>query len=297
MRVAVTGATGFLGRYIVNHLASEGHRCRCWYRPESDRGGFDAEGEPIEWLAGSLANEGSMSALVDGMDAVVHAALNRPGLGFQGAEGDVTTFVEVNVVGTIRLIEAARKADVPRFIFISTCAVHDKILTDRKLDETHPTWPKSHYGAHKAAIEAFIHSYGWGEGYDICALRPTGIYGPARPIKRSKWYDVVHAVKAGETISSAKGGKEVYAGDVAKAVAILLTAEGIAGEAFNCYDMYIAVQDVAAIAQEVTGSASTIEYLNEGPKNQINTKKLRELGLRFSGDAALERTVRELLKA
>lgn len=297
MRVAVTGATGFLGRYIVNHLASEGHRCRCWYRPESDRGGFDAEEEEIEWLAGSLANEGSMSALVDGTDAVVHAALDRPGLGFRGAEGDVTTFVEANVLGTIRLIEAARKADVPRFIFISTCAVHEKILTDRKLDETHPTWPKSHYGAHKAAIETFIHSYGWGEGYDICSLRPTGIYGPARPIKRSKWYDVVHAVKAGETISSAHGGKEVYAGDVAKAVAILLTAEGIAGEAFNCYDMYIAVQDVAAIAQEMTGSASTIEYLNKGPKNQINTKKLRELGLRFSGDAALERTVRELLKA
>ncbi len=297
MRVAVTGATGFLGRYIVHHLRSEGHQCRCWYRPESDRGGFDAEGEEIEWLEGSLANEGSMGALVDGTGAVVHAALDRPGLGFRGAEGDVATFVEANVLGTIRLIEAARKADVPRFIFVSTCAVHEKILTDRKLDETHPTWPKSHYGAHKAAIETFIHSYGWGEGYDICSLRPTGIYGPARPIERSKWYDLVHAVKAGETVSSAKGGKEVYAGDVAKAVAILLTAEGIAGEAYNCYDMYIAVQDVAAIAQEVTGSASTIEYLNEGPKNQINTKKLRDLGLRFSGDAALERTVRELLKA
>ena len=104
MHVAVTGATGFLGRYIVNHLVSEGHQCRCWYRPESDRGGFDSVAEKTEWLEGSLANEGSMSALVDGTDAVVHAALDRPGLGFQGAEGDLATFVEANVLGSIRLI-------------------------------------------------------------------------------------------------------------------------------------------------------------------------------------------------
>jgi len=297
MRVAVTGATGFLGRYIVNHLMSEGYACRCWHREESDRGGFDVRPDEIEWLPGHLQDPGSMNRLVEGVDAVVHGALDRPGAGFRGAEGDLVDFVQANVVGSIALIEAARQAKVPRFIFISTCAVHEKILGDRKLDETHPLWPMSHYGAHKAAIEKFVHSFGLGMGYDICSLRPTGIYGPARPIEKSKWYDLVHKVKSGETISSSFGGKEVYAGDVAKAVGILLTAEGIAGECYNCYDMYIADQDVASIAQEVTGSASVIEYLNEGPKNQISTKKLRDLGMHFSGDAAVESTVRTLLKS
>ena len=46
--------------------------------------------------------------------------------------------------------------DVRRFVFIATCAVHDVILSDRPLDEAHPLWPKSHYGAHKAAIEKFV---------------------------------------------------------------------------------------------------------------------------------------------
>ena len=41
MRIAVTGATGFLGRYIVHQLARDGHRLRCWHRPGSDRGGFE----------------------------------------------------------------------------------------------------------------------------------------------------------------------------------------------------------------------------------------------------------------
>jgi len=42
MKVAVTGATGFIGRYIVRHLVEQRHECRCWYRTTSDRGGFAA---------------------------------------------------------------------------------------------------------------------------------------------------------------------------------------------------------------------------------------------------------------
>jgi nucleoside-diphosphate-sugar epimerase len=297
MRVAVTGATGFLGRYIVRDLAGEGHTCRCWYRPESDRGGFDGVEDWVEWIAGDLADADSMDQLVSGADAVVHAALYRPGTGFRGAEGDLSTFVERNVLGTVKLIEAARAADAGRFIFISTCAVHERILDDRQLDEAHPLWPTSHYGAHKAAIEKFIHSYGLGSRYDICALRPTGIYGPARPVTESKWYDLVHAVKRGKRVSRAHGGKEVHAADVAKAVRILLAADGIAGEAYNCYDMYVADQEVAAIAKEITGSGSTIEMLNKGPKHQIDTSKLRNLGMEFGGRPLLEQTIREMLDA
>lgn len=296
MNVAITGGTGFLGRYIVRHLADAGHSCRCWSRPNSDRGGFEGLENRITWIDGDLSDESSMRALVEGANAVVHAALDRPGAGFRGGEGKIPTFVERNVVGTLRLIESARAASVGRFVFISTCAVHEEILDDRKLDEAHPLWPMSHYGAHKAAIEKFVHSYGLGEGYDICALRPTGIYGAARPIDRSKWYEIVRAVKAGQPITSVKGGKEVHATDVAKAVSILLTADGIAGQAYNCFDMYIAQQDVARIAKEITNSDSDITALNKGPVHQIDTSKLRKLGMTFGGKVQLEATIGEMLE-
>ncbi|HUU82057.1 MAG TPA: NAD(P)-dependent oxidoreductase [Phycisphaerae bacterium] len=294
MNVAVTGASGFLGRYIVNRLTAGGHRCRCWYRPNSDRGGFDEEGL-IEWLPGELNDSASAQSLVEGVDAVVHCGLHRVGAGFRGAEGDLVEFVEKNVVGTIRLIEAARRVGVGRFVFIATCAVHEVILEDRPLDEAHPLWATSHYGAHKAAVEKFVHSYGLGEGYDICSLRPTGIYGLARPIERSRWHDVVQAVARGEDIDTARGGKEVHAGDVAGAVEILLTADGIAGQAYNCYDMYVGEQTVAEIAKQITGSGSSIVAYNKSPKHQIETGKLRALGMRFGGRALLEETIGQMV--
>jgi nucleoside-diphosphate-sugar epimerase len=292
----VTGATGFLGRYIVNRLAAADHRCRCWYRPGSDRGGFDHEGL-IDWLPGRLNDQAGADALVEGTNAVVHCALHHPGGGFRGGHGDPVEFVETNVVGSIRLIEAAWRAGVGRFIFIATCAVHEVILDDRPLDEAHPLWPTSHYGAHKAAIEKFVHSYGLGAGYDICSLRPTGIYGLARPVERSRWYDLVQAVARGRDIDTDRGGKEVHADDVARAVEILLTAKGIAGQAYNCYDMYVSEQAVAEIAKQITASRSNVVGYNKSPKHQIETTKLRALGLTFGGRPLLEQTVRQMLSA
>ena len=93
MKVAVTGTTGFIGRYIVRHLVEQGYECRCWYRPDSDRGGFEDVNNHVEWVVGELA-AGNEAAFVEGCDAVVHAALHHPGGGFRGSEGDLIEFVE-----------------------------------------------------------------------------------------------------------------------------------------------------------------------------------------------------------
>ncbi len=297
MQIALTGATGFVGRYVAQHLVRQGHHLRCWHRPRSDRNGFADLGGTLEWVQGDLGNAESAGALVAGCDAVVHAALYHPGGGFRGGEGDIAEFVERNVLGTIRLIEAARRAGAGRFVFISTCAVHEKILPDRPLDEAHPLWPTSHYGAHKAAIEKFVHSYGMGEGYPICSLRPTGVYGIARPVEASKWFDLVRAVVRGDTVDCQRGGKEVHAADVAKAVGVLLTCPNVAGEAYNCYDRYVSEVNVATIAQRLSGSAARIAGRQTTPKHQIETGKIRALGMRFGGDALLEQTIADLVAA
>lgn len=298
MQIALTGVTGFVGRYIARQLAGSGHALRCWHRRGSDRSGLESLASSIEWLEGELGDDRASAALVQGCDAVVHAALYHVSRGFERSEGPLMEFVEKNVVGTLRLIEAAQAAGVGRFVFISTCAVYDKILPDRPLDEAHPLWPRSHYGAHKAALEKFVHSYA-ADGYPICALRPTGVYGLAHPASDSKWFELVQAVAAGEAVTCEKGGKEVHAADVARAVELLLLApaEQITGEAFNCVDRYVSQWDVAHLAREIANSRAEIRGEQTRPKNQIVTKKLQSLGMQFGGDKLLRQTIAELVQA
>src|SRR5713101_7828966 len=191
---------------------------------------------------------------------VVHAAVQweGPRNRGRGSHGASEVFMGINLAGSLQLFQAAFEAKVQRCVFLSTCAVHEVILDDRPLDETHPLWPTSAYGAHKAALEKFVHSYGLGQGWPICALRPTGIYGLAHPASASRWFDLVAQVLRHEPIASARGGKEVHAADVARAVQLLLTADAtaITGRAFNCCDRYVAEQEVARIAKELTGSSS-----------------------------------------
>lgn len=299
MNIALTGATGFLGRYIAARLARAGHRLRCWHRPDSDLTGFGEAQKSIDWVIGSLDAPRAFGDFCCKVDAVVHCALFRPaGLGFRAAgQKAFDEFVRVNLLGTLSLFQAAREYNVPRFIFISTCAVHEVILADRKLDEDHPTRARNHYGAHKAAIEQFVHSFGFGEQWPICALRPTGIYGTAHPPSRSRWYDIVQTIKQGQPFSSDAGGKEVHAADVARATELLLSAEAetIRGHAFNCYDMYVSERHVAEVARELCASKSEIGGVNAGPKNQINTSRIRSLGMTFGGESLLRKTIGELL--
>ena len=148
-------------------------------------------------------------------------------------------------------------------------------------------------------MNPFVHSYGTGQGWPICALRPTGIYGLAHPAEKSRWYELVGQAVRGAAIATARGGKEVHALDVARAAALLLAADSkaVAGESFNCYDMYVSEEHVAEIAKELTCSSSAIDRLNHGPKNQIATGKIRALGMTFGGEPLLRRTIAELVEA
>lgn len=301
MRIAITGATGFLGRYLVNHFTAAGHSCRCLYRPDSNRSGFAVSdsGGSVEWQLGDLTSPETFPPLLENCDAVIHAALHHlPGKYCDGT-GELREFLAANLFGSLALISAAKAAGVPRFVFISSCTVQDIVLDDRPLDETHPLTPKSPYAAYKAAVEQFVHAHGKGEGYPICALRPVGVFGLAQPPEKSRWFSLARKIKHGRPVTVRGGGKEVHAADVARAVEILITANSakIAGESYQCCDRYYSNWDIASRLKNLAGSDSEIRGETQTPKHTIITAKLEALGMNWGGAALLTKTLQSLLAA
>ena len=125
--IALTGATGFIGRYVARHLLEQGHRLRCAYRSGGRREGMPSE---TEWVKADLRDADTFPRLVEGCDAVVHAALWHPSGTFRGNEGDLGENLQWNLMGSLALVEAARQEGYGRFVFVSTCAVHERILDD-----------------------------------------------------------------------------------------------------------------------------------------------------------------------
>src|SRR3546814_827872 len=107
MLIALTGATGFLGRRLIPALIADGHAVRALTRrPQPPTDG-------VTWIAGDLSNTQALDDLVDGADAVVHAAAALRGACH--ADFDVP-----NRLGTLALVEAAQAGPVPRFIQVSS---------------------------------------------------------------------------------------------------------------------------------------------------------------------------------
>lgn len=302
MRIGVTGATGFVGLELTRQLAQRGHQIVAWHRPSSDltelKRMLGDNQAALETTPGELDGDETFAWMED-CEAIVHSGLWRETASFQAAPTSVAVYAQKNIIGTLKLIEAAIRWKVPRFVFVSTCAVHDKILDDRPLDESHPLWAKSHYGAHKAAIEKFVHSFGFGAGYPICALRPTGIYGLRTPVSRSKWFDIVDDVVNCRETTVERGGKEVHVADVAAAIRLLLKCDtaDIRGQAFACYDRYISEYEVAHLAKSISGSRSNILGDPKIPKHKIQTDKIRKLGMVFGGEQRLKQTIELLVHA
>jgi uncharacterized protein YbjT (DUF2867 family) len=145
--LAVTGATGFVGRALLEEAAKKGLEVRALSRREQK----PAKG--VEWLAGDLHDRKALRRLVRNAEAVIHVAgvVNSP---------DPAGFHLGNVEGTLALVEAAVAAGVPRFVFVSSLAAREPRL--------------SAYGASKAHAEKLVRA----SGLDWTIVRPPAIYGP-----------------------------------------------------------------------------------------------------------------------
>ena len=293
--MAVTGTTGYVGRFVVAELQRQGVAVRGLARPGSDRGGFAA---PIDWIVGDLRTGNVFAALVNGADAVVHLAYEHVPGRYRGGEGDdLAGWLESNLNGTLRLLQASQEAGVSQFIFLSSRAVFSRTDPGRTLDETHPISPNSHYGAYKAAVEAFLQSYAHLHGMVTTSVRATGVYGLTYPVQRTKWWNLITEVLKGREDFTSGGGTEVHGEDVARVIWALLAQPDVEIPVIHLSDRYVTHRQVVELARRFSDLPGQLpEAPPSPPADPLTCRRIADLGLAFGGLPLLEETVAEMVR-
>jgi nucleoside-diphosphate-sugar epimerase len=171
VKALVSGANGFTGRYMVKHLLEKGYEVRALVRKGSNLSPL--EGLPIEYAYADLSDDTPLDdSVMQGIDIVHHiAALYR-------AENvPQKLFWDVNVGGTKKMLEAAKIANVKRFVHCSTVGVQGEIDNPPATEE-HPYKPGDYYQESKRDGELLALEFFKREGLPGTVVRPVGIYGP-----------------------------------------------------------------------------------------------------------------------
>ncbi len=168
--ILVTGATGFLGHTLCPYLVERGYPLHALVRPSSAWDFLRDLGVELHW--GDIRDSDAVRTAVQGCQAVVHAAGE---FRFWGERED---FFDVNLEGTRIILEAARQAQVKRFIYISTVAVVGAPRSGAVIDEEYPPAPQDDYQRSKLAAEQLTLQYHHHYGLDSIVLRPGAFYGP-----------------------------------------------------------------------------------------------------------------------
>jgi len=165
MLLALTGATGFIGQYLLREMPKRGYRVRALLRRPAS-----VPTQTASAVIGDLARPQNMSAALEGVDAVIHSGGLTPGM--SGIPED--DYRLLNTEATIGLARAARRAGARRFVFLSSIRAQCGPTADAVLTEAAEPRPIDAYGRSKLAAERGLAEL----DVDWVSLRAVLVYGP-----------------------------------------------------------------------------------------------------------------------
>ncbi|HEX8375298.1 MAG TPA: NAD-dependent epimerase/dehydratase family protein [Geminicoccaceae bacterium] len=246
MRILITGGTGFIGSRLALRAASRGHEVAAVGMANTPAEGANRQELASAGVEVALMDVEKLAGTVDlfrGRDAVIHLA---------AAQHEVNVpdehFRKVNVEGTRLLLDAAKAADVGRFVYGSTIGVYGE--RDGVIDETTPTGPDNVYGRTKLEAERLVLARA-GE-QPVTAVRIAETYGPGdrrllklfRAVAKGRFF----LIGAGQNLHH-----PVFVDDLADALLLAATHPAAAGDMFLTpgKDAITTDQMVAAVAAAV----------------------------------------------
>jgi NAD dependent epimerase/dehydratase len=234
-RVLVTGAGGFVGSHLVEHLLRLGCRVRAMVRYQSggSRGWLDEieRASRLEVVAGDVRDHDTTLAAAKDCDVVFHLAAL---IGIPYSYVTPLAYVRTNVEGTLNVLEAARIHRVERLVVTSTSEVYGTAQRV-PIDESHPVRPQSPYAASKAGADELALSFHRSFGLPVAVARPFNVYGP-RQSDRAIVPTIATQLLAGEPVrlgNVAPTRDFTWAGDTARAFAAIACCDALVGEVAN----------------------------------------------------------------
>lgn len=242
MRVALTGATGYTGGRLLAALTGRGDEVVALARkvPAAPTPG-------VSWVQGDLTDAAALDRLVGGCDAVLHVAAV-----YRTAGHKDSYYRDINVGGTERLLEAAARAGVRRFVHTSTVGVHGDVK-QAPADETAPIAPGDIYQETKAEGERVALDYHRRRGVPVAVVRPGAIYGPGE----TRLLKLFRSIARGRYAIVGSGRSHyhpVYIDDLVQGYLLALEGEAAVGEAFIIGGpRSLSQNDLAEIIAKATG--------------------------------------------
>ncbi|HLV68735.1 MAG TPA: SDR family NAD(P)-dependent oxidoreductase [Polyangiaceae bacterium] len=214
LRILVTGAAGFIGSHTTEMFLSRGDRVVAldnfndYYSPARKRKNLEeasaAGRERLEVVEGDVRDRALVRKLLStGVDAIVHLAAMA---GVRASVEDPWLYFDVNLTGTLNLLDAAREFGKPNFVFASTSSAYGATRVVPFVETDASDRPLAPYPASKRSAELLGHTYHHLHGLDFTALRFFTVYGPrGRPDMMA--YKVLDTMRLGNEIPLYNGGQ------------------------------------------------------------------------------------------
>ena len=236
-KALVTGGAGFIGSHLVEALLTSGSRVAVLDNLSSGSlSNLEPVKDRIEFYKNDVRQLEVLTNVAQGCDVIFHLAAV---VAVQQTIDDPVDSAMVNDIGTINILEAARRNNVQRFVLASSCAVYGD---DPRLpkEETMTPMPASPYAVHKLSAEHYARIYGELFGVKTTSLRFFNVFGP-RQDPSSPYSGVIsifmtRAISGRAPVIYGDGSQSrdfVYVKDVVKALILAAEAKDSAGKVLN----------------------------------------------------------------
>ncbi|MPZ49150.1 MAG: NAD-dependent epimerase/dehydratase family protein [Dehalococcoidia bacterium] len=298
MRVFVTGGAGFIGSHVARELLAAGHAVTVF--DNLSTGHRQQVPRDAAFIKGDLKQDQRLETALAGHDIVIHLAALVP---VPVSVLRPVDFTENNVVNTVRLLEAMRRAGVRRIVFSSSATVYGNPKRLPLREDEPVALPSNPYGASKLAAEGFIAVYHSLHGFDATILRYFNPYGPNELCEPETHVvpNIIRAALNDLPIPVFWQGEQVrdyiYVEDLARAHGSVLNLTGL--NYFNVgSEKGVKVKEVLQAVTDILGHPLRIDDLGERagdvPAIYASSERLRKATgwqAKVSLEEGLERTV------